>query len=356
MSQSFSGNKVFAKFSIIIGLLLLCFGAGMMLRQSLTSSPPVLWVERDTVLVGDIYESQIVEKVFQLHNRGNEPLQLSVGKTSCSCLTAVLDKPVVAPKDHAELSMRVQAPGHPDVPFTVVTSVHSNAPQTPELFFTVKGVSRRFLLIEPSAVNVRSIDISAFPVSYNVSIQPTEGVGDRTVAGSVRATATASHISPKIDPVEGGFILAIQIDKPSFLGPMREQVILSFDRLEGHTIRIPVLGHVTGMYGVEPSILFFDLSDKEEATRTCKVTNLDPASEVEVTVAPPVLAKVMKLTAHKEGSTFTLRARLDTSEMTRRLEGRLLLSITGHDDKGAVGVIVPVIIPKRPPAGSRNGR
>ena len=109
--------------------ILLLLAAGLF--GVFASAAPVISVDQATY-VADVQSSSVVSHVFTLTNSGDEELVISDVKPSCSCTTATLARPVLAPGESGSLEARVDTTGLAgQVEKTV--EVDSNDPLTPAL-------------------------------------------------------------------------------------------------------------------------------------------------------------------------------------------------------------------------------
>lgn len=127
-------------------LLLLMFWAVPVMAQ------PGLMAESLTHDFGEVLQGESVEHRFRFQNTGDQPLELSNLRSSCGCTAALLSARRLEPGGMGELQVTFDSRGFQGRVQKHVT-VDTNDPAHPVLTFSLSGVVRAELYVDPQRVN-----------------------------------------------------------------------------------------------------------------------------------------------------------------------------------------------------------
>ncbi|MBN1956709.1 MAG: DUF1573 domain-containing protein [Desulfuromonadales bacterium] len=131
-------------------MLLLMFG-GVFLCGSAWAAP--LLVTENTVHdFGQILQGDQLEYTFRFQNGGDEVLDIKHLRSSCGCTAALLSAHRIAPGLVGELKIRFDSQGFRGQVQKMVT-FDTNDPQHGSINFTLRGLVKVQLFIEPQSIN-----------------------------------------------------------------------------------------------------------------------------------------------------------------------------------------------------------
>ncbi|QDU94655.1 DUF1573 domain-containing protein [Lignipirellula cremea] len=220
------------------------------------------------------------EHTFVLTNVGGAPLELTLGKTTCSCTLAELSNASVPPSGKTEVRLEWSPKGNSNA-FAQSAEIYTNDPTQPVLRLAVKGKVRQ--LVAPDTERLSLGDIlstegkSASFRLFNYTADPLELTSldwtDPTAGEFLKLTSSplaAADLAGEEGAKEG--VLVEVAAKPGLpLGPIRQTIQIAAN--PQHSFQIPVTGTVisdlswlsTGMpFRRETSLLTWGTIDRKQ--------------------------------------------------------------------------------------------
>ena len=249
----------------------------MAIVTAITSGPaPKLATPEITYDFGRMIVGEKGTHDFAFTNKGEAPLELTKGATSCKCTISGLEQTSIAPGETANVKLEWTAnPGGPGGDFRQTALILTNDPLRPEVTLTIQGKS--FAMWDPFPSGVVFTDLqtdavasaTAKVITYgarppellsvrvseesNVTTNPVEQ-GDRDVAQAAEVPASP-YFSATADPLEsnefasitgatGGFLLTVTTVPPLPIGPRTNQLELVFTIPDGEATGEAATGFV----------------------------------------------------------------------------------------------------------------
>ncbi len=198
---------------------------------------------------------------FVLQNKGDSPLRLKQGETSCKCTMSKLVDDFVPPDGQAEVELSWKP--FKDGPFGQRAEVFTNDPKRPRVTLSIKGRVISTHAIVPDRMIIGSVSVNE---SQQAQVQ-LRGYRDDlkidqvTLADAQTSTLFDVHVSPmaaeelKADDPDAkiGFLVHLTVKPGLPLGPIHQTILLHTNLPTSPLIEIPVDGAVTGgvsVYGV----------------------------------------------------------------------------------------------------------
>lgn len=194
---------------------------------------------------------------FELENRGDQPLVLTRGRSTCGCCTCVcavrLPEEPVGPGKRAQVTLEWKSELYVG-PFRQTATVLTNDPERPELTLSVHGRFTGPVGVAPSRVTLGSIRFGQKTTSevrvFNYLPEPLEIVGRKPAAATVGDyfnvhwhPLSAREIEEEGE-ARGGYLVRIEIGPGLPIGAFEEEIVLETTSKSVPRIRIPVQGTV----------------------------------------------------------------------------------------------------------------
>lgn len=216
-------------------------------RPKIASAPPY-----PKVVTGErIYEfggmgvNEEKKHKFKIENKGQAPLLLAKGPTTCKCTISNASKREIPPGDSAEIEMS-WTPKEAANNFAQTATIYTNDPETPEIQFKVFGRVAQLFTVYPSrgwnAGYITDVQDGSFvgrigsELDENFKITSIETKDPHIKVES----RPLKKLEMRRDGMRGGYELTMKIDKGIAMGPFRSSVQVH-TTLEGNkTINIDV--------------------------------------------------------------------------------------------------------------------
>jgi len=131
---------------------------------------PVIHVEKTEHDFGDVWVGSDVQQTFEIHNRGNAPLEIRSVRVDCGC-TTVGDYPkVIQPGQSGQFLFGLKTTGLNGRIAPKKINIASNDPVTPNLTLQLVGTFRKRIDIQPAAASFGTI-ITNEPITQVVRIR-----------------------------------------------------------------------------------------------------------------------------------------------------------------------------------------
>lgn len=133
-----------------------------------TGPAPVAFAEESSFNFGSMELGGNMEHRFTVQNKGEKPLTLTMGETTCKCTQSVVEDPTVSPGSSGGVTLKWKGEGQIGS-FRQTATILTNDPQNPKMTFTVEGELTEAVVIEPTELVISSIS-PRDPVSAHVRI------------------------------------------------------------------------------------------------------------------------------------------------------------------------------------------
>ncbi|QDU79924.1 hypothetical protein Pla110_16440 [Polystyrenella longa] len=194
---------------------------------------------------------------FKIYNKGEAPLELTQGDSSCKCTIGSLDKNVVAPGEFTEVELEwtpesVSTAGSSDK-FRQYAVVYTNDPDRPEIGFNITGFVYMLFEIIPE---------KEWPLGEMTMTQTKTVTGritsllDPFKIESIETTSEFITAEPrqltdeelKLFEIKNGYEISVTVQPGFNYGTFEESLILQTDYKEGTEVRIHVQGFIKGPF------------------------------------------------------------------------------------------------------------
>lgn len=285
-------------------------------------SQPVAEAEAPAYNFGVMEVGSTLSHSFTIHNKGQAPLKLNKGNTTCKCTLSHLEDSQIAPGASGSVTLEWQGKGEIG-PFRQTADILTNDPIHPKLALSVEGELTEAVLIEPtevvfSSLSARDPNQATFRVYalHTDHLEITEHHFE-SEQGSKQFDVAITPLDAdelKTHRAKSG-VLATLTSKPILpLGPIRQKIVLDTNLPNRPELEVAVSGTVVSdisVYGSDfstsNSMLRLGLvKSKEGAERTLRIVTRGPhAKDIKFTVAkkyPEFLdVKLGEMTELKQG-------------------------------------------------------
>jgi hypothetical protein len=195
---------------------------------------------------------------FVLANRGDRPLVLSRGKSSCGCCTCVCDARLpeqgrIGPGESGKVTLQwsiKQYTGN----FRQSENLATNDPQRPEVTLEVSGRITPTVRVVPTQLVFSRVPAGKPAVGevylYAYRSEPLKILGhelsDPAKAGSFKITCqplAADQVAAEPD-AQSGWLLRVEVNSSVAAGPFRQQIVLKTNVPSAPEVEIPLEGTV----------------------------------------------------------------------------------------------------------------
>lgn len=215
-----------------------------------------IFVENPVFDFGTVAEGEVVSHVYEIRNKGAEPLLITSHHAVCGCTSAVLDESEVAPGQHTRFEVRFDTRGFSGRESKIVR-VNSNDPKTPSLALSLQGQVDRELAVSPARVYFGKVEQGK---------SATQQITVSSTAAKVLITDVASnskYLKVARDEKKGaaGFLVTLLENAP--VGILRENIVVTTTSKHHPAITVPVFARVLSDFELFPSEISFGLIDQE---------------------------------------------------------------------------------------------
>lgn len=299
------------------------------------ASGPDLVIDARMIELGTVIPGHRARRVLSLRNRGKEPLDIRLVRTSSGRLTAHLSHTRLPPASDAELRIAFSSEVWDRGPFTGQVVLYSNDPDQPVMKVKVKGVLRSPFGWSPRFLKfrVRRDDLLSLP---EIEIVPQEG----EPTGPVRVKSFVPYLFAEVgEEPSGVYVVTLVLDPSVPLGPILGWIRIETSHPQVPVLQIPVRGRVVGDLAARPDRLDFGIVEEgQPATAQIFLANTG-GREVHVLNVEPHLPIEAEVGTVKKGRGYQISVRLPRPQPLQSLEGHLNV-YTDHPDEPVVRVPV----------------
>ncbi len=237
---------------------------------------------------------------WTITNAGEGPLDLMKGSSTCSCTVADFEKD---PKTGVAVDKLTLKPGEThDItvswtpkssgPFSKETSVETNDPKNPVVWFRIKGEVNPAIVTVPSTT---TLDLGRVPNGEGLQTKMAIGSPDRPDTRILEVTSSQPDlVEGKVVPLsdealkelkfEKGHQLNISVKPSTEIGNFREELVLKTDHPQMETLTITVIGRLEGPISVVPSEVRIDGATSSDGGSRSAVLSVTDHREVKFEV------------------------------------------------------------------------
>lgn len=263
---------------------------------------PVAVAEEPSYNFGTMEVGGKLSHSFTVHNKGEGPLKLAKGATTCKCTLSHLEDSQIPPGGSGSVTLEWEGKGEIG-PFRQTADILTNDPNQPKLALSVQGELTEAVIIEPtevvfSSLSARDPNEAKFRVFalHSDHIEIT-GHHFESEQGSQQFDVAIEPLPPDAlaaHKAKSG-VLATLTSKPILpLGPIRQKIVLETNLAHRPKLEVAISGTVVSdisVYGLDfstaNSMLRLGLVKSQEgAERTLRLTTRGPhRHEIKFTVA-----------------------------------------------------------------------
>lgn len=219
---------------------------------------PVIHLEATEFEFGQMQRGSTMSHSFTIENRGDAPLVLTQGTTSCKCTLSGLDDDQIAPGSSGTVSLTWSATTD-KIDFRQTATIHTNDPNRPSIEFVVKGKVYQEIELEPEALYINKLagELKSYQVrATSANIEDLQFVGH-----SFDDPSTADFFDISYHPLpsdtsaissEGalqsrsGALVTVTLKPGLPLGPFRQTIRLDTNSPEQPQVPYVIMGSVDG--------------------------------------------------------------------------------------------------------------
>lgn len=241
---------------------------------------------------------------WTIKNTGEGPLELLKGSSTCSCTVAdfekdpktgvAVDKIKLKPGESHEITVSWTPKGRG--PFHKETSIETNDPENPVIWFRING-EVRFALETLPQTDV--LDVGRVPNSQGAEAKMALFSPDRPETKVLDVTTSRPElVEVKVLPldenelkelkemnVETGYRLAFTIKPTSEVGDFREEVVVKSDHPQMQTMKLTVSGRLEGPINVIPNGIRIDGATSSDGGKQAAILSVTDHRETRFEVA-----------------------------------------------------------------------
>ena len=193
---------------------------------------------------------------FTIGNRGQKPLTLTKGLTSCKCTLSKLadekDQLELAPGEETVVTLAWDTRAQPGA-FRVTAEIQTNDPVTPVVTLVIEGSITRSVMMEPEDVVFSSLSprstAEATVRFYAMTVENFELQGHVVEDGPLKGLVEVSYEPLPAEELQkrgalGGYLVHLKVKPGLPLGPFEQRILLNTNLPDGAQMSIPVGGRV----------------------------------------------------------------------------------------------------------------
>jgi len=267
---------------------------------------PVAELELQSVDFGTIYDNQVQETIFRIHNKGEGPLIIKSLSATCGCTVPVLKgtdgttpagapsiKRQYAPGEVVEIVVKYDPKGKNGQQHQRVT-VETNDPAHPRIVFELKATVLRMINVEPSLVQFGAIskgetktvmvEVSGRYESFDI-VNATLTSGSEPPIELVGGKGETSQLSVDVWPIENATeddklirrtTVLLTIKDKATVGTLSANLALAIKGYDGSTTiqNLRIYGEIVGDIQLLPNrINFAMVTNGQPVEKTIKIVS-----------------------------------------------------------------------------------
>jgi hypothetical protein len=228
-----------------------------MVRQS-TGTPKVEVVGGNEFSFGTMQHGESMSHTFVFRNIGDGPLNLDMGASTCKCTVGELKSSILQPGEETDVTLTWNAVSISS-DFGQSATIHTNAPDTPEVQLRVRGQIADSFVIEPNQLSLGELSVSeALTKTFHVFNYLKQSQELKDFAWSDEKTKDKVKIVSKPVDVDrerfpqhqnavGAHEVQVTFEPGLSLGQINARITFATDQEDKvGTLELPVAGRVAG--------------------------------------------------------------------------------------------------------------
>jgi hypothetical protein len=191
---------------------------------------------------------------FVVHNKGDAPLRLRVGQTSCKCTLSEVDTGAIQPGESTGVKLEWTAKVESG-PFRQTAMIHTNDPRQPEVELQIEGEIVQSSNVEPPDFAFDKIEVGQ---SKTAQVYVMAMLQDDLTVNSTELTAEENRdkFDVKVEQVpkdqlpnksaQDGVRVTVTVKPGLPVGRFYEYVTLDTNLKDGGKLHIPITGRIVG--------------------------------------------------------------------------------------------------------------
>ncbi len=228
-----------------------------MVEQS-TGTPKVEVVGGNEYQFGTMQHGDSMSHTFVFRNIGNGPLNLDMGASTCKCTVGELESSILQPGEQTDVTLTWNAVSISS-DFGQSATIHTNAPDSPEVQLRIRGQIADSFVIEPPELSLGDLSVTE-PVTktfhvFNYLKKSKElkdfAWSDEKSKDKVKITSRPVELDkekfPQHQNAVGVYEVEVTFEPGLSLGQINSRITFSTDQEEKvGTLELPVAGRVSG--------------------------------------------------------------------------------------------------------------
>ncbi len=222
--------------------------------------PPVTGPQAKAIVDSETHEFGVMQvggsgsHDFIFTNRGDVPLELTLGGTTCQCTVGKLGSDTIPPGESTKVTLRWESKGGAG-PFRQSATIWTNDPERRRVTLTVLGRAADPLAVTPQDVifsSVRAGDEAVAEVRLTSMVEENLEV----LAHEFQNRTTADLFEVDVEPIprdqlgdplaKSGVLVTIRVKPGSTVGSIEQNLMLSTNARGVSSVWIPIRGRVVG--------------------------------------------------------------------------------------------------------------
>ncbi len=315
-----------------------------------SENQPNIQVDQFIYDFGISNQGKYIEHTFSFKNTGNGDLVIRDVLPGCTCSAAKVSKKIIPPGGQAELfmSLNIEARwGEVGASADVI----SNDPDQPIVTFTIKGIAKTVLPIEPKEIELGRImnENKRKPIQRIIQIQD-PGVGNLVIK---KAKTSSNAIQAKIFQEKKGEDAEIHLliipDECSRISPesrrFEEYVTIYTNDDKSPQVDIPIRGEIAPVIQVVPERFFFGFVKKGKSiSQSVTMTDHEQGTLEILKVETDLKSVSVEVISVTPGQEYRIDAKFQSSQADANiLQGKVTV-YTNHSKQPIIGIPVYAIV------------
>lgn len=240
---------------------------------------PQLVLSKTVWNFGTVKYGDTLKETFELRNTGGADLRITNLTGTCACTVAEMSRALIPPGESAQVTVRFDTTLRQG---KIVASIkiQSNDPTRSLAIFSVIGVVKPLIVIEPESLTLSSPDRSAaLHGSVMIHFNTPEPLTPKLAAGGSKLLAA------KLEEVSAGRVykLDIKLRTAPPIGLTRDAVVIETGYADQPTIRIPVYVNIQPRVQVTPAVIYIPRQVATKSYRQIRVQYFGQRRDFRVT-------------------------------------------------------------------------
>lgn len=280
---------------------------------------PDIEIENPIFDFGEAAQEQIISHEFSIKNVGSVPLEITSVGQSCVCTATIVSGKIVPPSGRTQILAKYDTK-HVRGRQVIDIAIHSNDPDEPVAFATIKGVVAGLTRVSPNYLYFSEIH-SSQEVHRIIEVYD-PGHGRLQVK---KVQASTPFLQTKVHKQSDSALVAIidVILKPGLpLGKLNEKIIIETNENESPKTEVLVKGEIVGDLKLSPKQFFFGfVNPGDVAKQTVKLTKIGNPDLQIVKIEAPNKSIEVEMATIKPGQEYEIQAICRPSELESLIKG-----------------------------------